>query len=116
MTGKDVTTAMNIRFYNARILTMENEELIEGEVWVRDERILYVGDGTDTDAVYRKLELQSIVWDREIVCERNLLMPGFKDAHTHSGMTLLRSYADDMPLQAWLNEQIFPVEAKLTGK
>lgn len=107
---------MNIRLYNARILTMENSTIIEGEIWVRDERILYVGDGTAPDDVYQKLELQSIIWDREIDCEGNLLMPGFKDAHTHSGMTLLRSYADDMPLQLWLNEQIFPVEAKLNGE
>ncbi|MDE5933393.1 MAG: amidohydrolase, partial [Lachnospiraceae bacterium] len=60
---------MNIRLYNARILTMKHKELIDGEIWVRDERILYVGDGTDTDAVYRKLELHSIVMDREIDCE-----------------------------------------------
>ena len=107
---------MNIRLYNAKILTMEDKKIIEGEVWVQDERIIYVGDGTDTDAVYQKLHMQSIVWNREIDCEGNLLMPGFKDAHTHSAMTLLRSYADDMPLQAWLNEQIFPVEAKLDGE
>lgn len=107
---------MNIRLYNARILTMKDQGITEGEVWVRDERILYVGDGTDTDDICRKLEQGSIVWDREIDCMGNLLMPGFKDAHTHSGMTLLRSYADDMPLQSWLNEQIFPVEAKLTGE
>ena len=107
---------MNIRLYNAKILTMEDKRIIEGEVWVQDERIIYVGDGTDTDAVYQKLHMQSIVWNREIDCEGNLLMPGFKNAHTHSAMTLLRSYADDMPLQAWLNEQIFPVEAKLDGE
>lgn len=107
---------MNIRLYNAKILTMEDKKIIEGEIWVQNERILYVGDGTDTDAVYQKLHMQSIVWNREIDCEGNLLMPGFKDAHTHSAMTLLRSYADDMPLQAWLNEQIFPVEAKLDGE
>lgn len=107
---------MNIRLYNARILTMESQEIAKGEVWVRDERILYVGDGSATEDVYRKLALKSIIWDREIDCEGNLLMPGFKDAHTHSGMTLLRSYADDMPLQSWLNEQIFPVEAKLNGE
>lgn len=41
-------------------------------------------------------------------------MPGFKDAHTHSAMTLLRSYADDLPLDEWLNNKIFPIEAKLT--
>lgn len=107
---------MNIRFYNARILTMENSELLMGELWVQNERILYVGDGSDTDEVYAGLELSSIIWDREIDCEGNLLMPGFKDAHTHSGMTLLRSYADDLPLQDWLNKQVFPVEAKLDGE
>lgn len=107
---------MNIRLYNASILTMSSQEILEGEVWVRDERILYVGDGTVPEDVYRELEFKSILWDREIDCEKNLLMPGFKDAHTHSGMTLLRSYADDMPLQSWLNEQIFPAEAKLDGE
>lgn len=107
---------MNIRFYNARILTMQDAEITEGELWVQNERILYVGDGTNVDSVYQGLNLGSIVWDREIDCEGNLLMPGFKDAHTHSGMTFLRSYADDMPLQSWLNEQIFPMEAKLDGE
>ena len=43
-------------------------------------------------------------------------MPGFKSAHTHSGMTLLRSYADDLPLDEWLNHKIFPVEAKMTAE
>lgn len=107
---------MNIRFYNAKILTMKTAEILTGEVWVSGERILYIGDGKDVDRVYRKLKLQSIIWDREIDCKGNLLMPGFKNAHTHSGMTLLRSYADDLPLQDWLNKQVFPVEAKLDGE
>lgn len=107
---------MNIRFYNARILTMQDANIIEGELWVQNERILYVGDGKDVDSVYQDLSLGSIVWDREIDCNGNLLMPGFKDAHTHSGMTFLRSYADDLPLQNWLNEQVFPMEAKLDGE
>lgn len=107
---------MNIRFYNARILTMKNADILTGELWVQNERILYVGDGSDTDAVYEKLHLGSIIWDREIDCEGNLLMPGFKDAHTHSGMTLLRSYADDLPLQDWLFKQVFPIEAKMDGE
>ena len=34
-------------------------------------------------------------WDEEIDAEGNLIMPGFKNAHTHSAMTFLRSYADD---------------------
>ncbi len=107
---------MNIRFYNAKILTMQNMKILEGELWVQDKQILYVGDGSDVDTVYQELVLESIVWDREIDCEGNLLMPGFKNAHTHSGMTLLRSYADDMPLAEWLNEGVFPIEAKMDGE
>lgn len=107
---------MNYRFYNARILTMKSPDILTGELWVQNERILYVGDGSDVDTVYQKLNLGSIIWDREIDCEGNLLMPGFKDAHTHSGMTLLRSYADDLPLHEWLTKQVFPIEAKMDGE
>lgn len=107
---------MNYRFYNAKILTMKNADILEGEVWVQNERIIYVGDGHDTDTVYGKLHLNSILWDREIDCEGNLLMPGFKNAHTHSGMTLLRSYADDLPLHDWLTKQVFPIEARMDGE
>lgn len=106
---------MNIRLYNARILTMqEGEQIFEGEIWIRDDRILYVGDGKNVDGVYDELKIPCLIWDREVDCEKNLLMPGFKNAHTHSGMTVLRSYADDLPLKDWLNKQVFPVEAKLT--
>ncbi len=107
---------MNIRFYNAKILTMQDMTVLEGELWVQDEKILYVGDGSDVDTVYQELSQESIVWNREIDCEGNLLMPGFKNAHTHSGMTLLRSYADDMPLAEWLNDRVFPIEAKMDGE
>ncbi len=108
---------MNIRLYNARILTMqEGEQIFEGEIWIRDDRILYVGDGKNVGGVYDELKIPCLIWDREVDCEKNLLMPGFKNAHTHSGMTVLRSYADDLPLKDWLNKQVFPVEAKLTAE
>lgn len=107
---------MRIRLYNARILTMEqSRDVFEGEIWIQNERIVYVGKGNvneDCDSGHTK----NMTWDREIDCQGNLLMPGFKDVHTHSGMTLLRSYADDMTLHDWLNKQIFPVEAKMTGE
>lgn len=106
---------MKIRFYHARILTMEEDKpIFEGEVWVRDEKIFYVGDGHDMDAFFRRAEEPCIIWDEEIDCAGNLLMPGFKNAHTHTAMTFLRSYADDLPLQEWLNKQVFPMEAKIT--
>lgn len=106
---------MNYRFYNARILTMEeNVDIFFGEVWIRDARIIYVGDGRDTDRIFEELSVPCIIWDREIDCGQNLLMPGFKNAHTHSGMTLLRSFADDLPLDEWLNHRVFPIEAKMS--
>ena len=104
---------MNLRFYNARILTMEEEkgkdcdlrEIFFGEVHVKDSKISYVGKETNT----------ALKFDREIDCKGNLLMPGFKNAHTHSGMTAMRSYADGLPLKEWLETKIFPMEANMSG-
>lgn len=45
-----------------------------------------------------------------------LLMPGFYNAHAHSPMTLMRGYGENLALQSWLNERIFPFEDKLTSK
>jgi len=107
---------MNIRLYNARILTMEkNKPVFRGEVWVRNEKIAYIASQEELAGEWAK-ELPRIAWDIEIDCKDNLLMPGFKDAHTHSAMTFLRSYADDVPLDKWLNEKVFPLEAKLSGE
>ena len=105
---------MNTRFYNAKILTLDNNDkfnIIEGELWVKGNEIIYIGDGSDVANVCTGEDI--IVWDIEKDCYGNLLMPGFKNAHTHTPMTFLRSYADDLPLQRWLNESIFPREAKL---
>ena len=97
---------MHIRFYNARILSMaEGQDVYEGELHVKDDRISYVG---------RSFNTEGIIFDKEIDCNGNLLMPGFKNAHTHSGMSALRSLADDLPLDTWLNTAIFPKEAKMT--
>lgn len=107
---------MNYRFYNAKILTMETTDIVQGELWVQDDKILYVGEGGDAAVICQSLSIESILWDREIDCNGNLLMPGFKDAHTHSAMTFLRSFADDLPLQDWLFKKVFPMEDKLDGE
>lgn len=108
---------MNIRFYNARILTMkQGQDMFTGEVWVKNDRILYVGDGKKLDSVYEGNGNIAIAWDREIDCEGNVVMPGFKNAHTHSAMTVFRSMADDLNLQDWLTTMIFPREDKMTDK
>jgi len=45
----------------------------------------------------------------------HVLIPGFVNSHTHSAMTLMRGLADDMPLEAWLNTGIWPVEKRWVG-
>lgn len=111
---------MRTRIYNARILTMEEgREIFSGEVQIRDGRITYVGPSADEapgmDKTFHKTSETLGTWDEEIDAGGNLIMPGFKNAHTHSPMTFLRSYADDMKLQEWLFDKVFPAEAKLTG-
>ena len=95
---------MKIRFINALILTMEdNRPIFNGELHVEYEKITYVGPSGDFNEPF----------DRIINVEGNLLMPGFKNSHSHSPMTFLRSYADDLPLFEWLHNAVFPMENKL---
>lgn len=54
-------------------------------------------------------------FDRIIEGREQVLMPGLINTHTHAAMTLLRGYADDMPLMEWLETRIWPLEARLTG-
>ena len=96
---------MKIRFYNCRILTMKDSNVFEGELWTDDDRISYIGPSKDN---------ADTVFDRQIDCRGNLLMPGLKNAHTHSAMTFSRSLADEYCLNDWLHKAIFPREAKLT--
>ncbi|MFR2774312.1 MAG: amidohydrolase [Anaerostipes sp.] len=97
-----------IRIYHAKILTMEKgREPFDGEIWIDGAKIKYVGKEAEKEAA-------KITWKRQIDAKGNLILPGFKNAHTHSAMTFLRSHADDLPLLSWLNEQVFPYEARLT--
>ena len=108
---------MNLRLYNARILTMEpGREIFRGEIWVKNEKIVYVADQEEIEREWRGDNVPRVSWDCEIDCEENLLMPGFKNAHTHSAMTFLRSASDDVPLQDWLQNIVFPAEKRLTDQ
>lgn len=84
----------------------EGKDIFQGEVWIQDDTITYAGPGRE----------EQKIWDKEIDGQGNLLMPGFKNAHTHSAMTFLRSHADDLKLDEWLHNKVFPAEAKLTGE
>ena len=88
---------------NARILTMiDNQDIFEGDILIENNRIKLIKSNIDLDC------------DLVIDCNKNLLMPGFKNAHTHSAMSFARSASDDLPLDRWLNDCIFPMEDKLS--
>lgn len=54
-------------------------------------------------------------FDKVINADDKIALPGFINTHTHSAMTLMRGYADDMPLQKWLENKIWPFEAQLSS-
>ena len=69
-----------IRFYNANIMTMAEDCTVQqGELWTDGDKISYIG----------KTPAELPAFEREIDVKGNLLMPSFKNAHTHSAMTFL---------------------------
>lgn len=91
-----------IKFTNGYVLN-KDFELIKEDVYVKGDSIYKIGECDEkADSVYN--------------LNGNLLMPSFKNAHTHSAMTFGRSLADDLPLQSWLSDEIFPREAKLESR
>lgn len=52
--------------------------------------------------------------DQIIQAQKKAVIPGLINGHTHAAMTLFRGYGDDMPLMPWLEQKIWPNEAKLT--
>ena len=71
---------------------------------------------TVEDAFIREIstELPDTAGAEVVECNGNLVMPAFYNAHCHAAMTLFRGYGEDLPLQRWLEEKIFPAEELLT--
>jgi 5-methylthioadenosine/S-adenosylhomocysteine deaminase len=68
--------------------------------------------GTDAGEVLEVGDLAG-TGDERLDCSGSLVIPGLVNAHTHVAMTLLRGYADDKPLEAWLREDVWPIEGVL---
>ena len=97
----------SILLYHCRALLMDGENTLldPAYVVVEGERIAAVSSTRPQGP-----------FAQEIDCGGNVLMPGLVNAHTHIPMTLKRGYAGGCDLHTWLNDWIFPAEAKLDDR
>ncbi len=78
-----------------------------GYAIVQDGKFVTLKPGTCDSPVY---EFDDVIWGKGM-----LILPGFINTHGHAAMSLLRGYADDLPLQTWLSDYIWPAEETLTA-
>lgn len=97
---------MNILIKNIDAVTCDESNMVikNTNIAIKDNYIYYIG--TDEQ------KLGEFKADRVIDGRNKLAMPGLVNTHTHSGMTILRNYANDVPLEEWLFNNIIPTEAK----
>lgn len=93
---------------NTTILTLVEgaKPLRNGAIGWDQDQICYIGP------VPTEEELDT--YDQVMDYQGKIVMPGLVNAHGHTAMTLLRGYADDLPLKRWLEEEMWPLEAKMT--
>ncbi len=96
-----------ILFTGARIMTMDETKPVSfrGDLLVEGDRIAAVNE--EAGGIARS-SAERVIEGRDL-----LIMPGLINTHGHAAMTLLRGYADDLPLKEWLEEKIWPIEEKL---
>ena len=97
---------MSILIKQTTILTQnDSRQRLQGDLYIEDHRIAEISK--------KPLSLEA---DYVIDGTHTLVLPGFINTHTHIPMTLFRGYSDDMLLKDWLEQRIWPVEAKLDDK
>ena len=98
---------MNILIKNIDLVPMNGkEEVIKNtNIYIEEDQIVHIGELKEDIKV-----------DKTINGKNKLAMPGLVNAHTHIGMSLLRNYADDLPLHEWLTQKIWPTEANLKAE
>lgn len=94
---------MGLLIKNIKVLAMTGEEILHDvNIYIEDDKIVHIGPIREDLKVSRTIDGKG-----------KIAMPGLVNGHTHIGMSLLRNFADDVPLFTWLEEKIWPVEAKL---
>jgi 5-methylthioadenosine/S-adenosylhomocysteine deaminase len=99
---------MNILIKDCYMLPDNQDQVDRGDIAIDGDRLLQVGAAGQAPAGWQP--------DRVIDGSNHLCLPGLINCHTHAAMTLLRGYADDLPLMEWLEKKIWPVEDKFTGE
>lgn len=89
------------------VAVLQRDGSVLRDAWVATQgcRIAYVSQDEPQDR---------LAYGEQVDARGRLLMPGMYNAHSHMPMTLLRGYAEALPLARWLNESVFPFEAKMT--
>ena len=107
---------MNFLIHQATLLPMTAEgdapKSFVGSIAVERNRIVLITSSEEVVAAY----LAEHPACREIDGRGRLVMPGLINTHCHAAMSLQRNRADDIALMAWLNDHIWPFEAKQTGE
>ncbi|MFN2168759.1 MAG: TRZ/ATZ family hydrolase, partial [Anaerolineae bacterium] len=85
-----------------------NEVLHDGSVAISGDAIVAVGPRAEVHAACDA--------DEHLSLPGHVVLPGLVNAHGHAAMTLLRGYAEDAPLQEWLETRIWPLEARLVSE
>ena len=98
----------DITIKNCMILPINNLKVVKkGLIAVKDRNISYVGDAANAPKIKSENTLEG---------NGKLAIPGLINCHTHLAMTLFRGLAEDITLEKWLSDTIWPLEAKLTSK
>lgn len=99
---------MNSIILNGTIATMRNNEIIrDGAVVIENDTIIEIGKTSEIKRKYGR-------GYEKIDAKGKIVMPGLVNTHQHAAMSLLRGYADDLPLQEWLEKWIWPIEGHMT--
>jgi len=100
---------MNILIQNGIIITMQNKKIIrQGAIAIEDKTIVEVGKTSKLKRKYGR-------GYEKIDAKGKVVIPGLINTHQHAAMSLLRGYADDLPLQEWLEKWIWPIEKHVTA-
>ena len=82
---------------------------IEPAGWLADHAVV-VKEGAILDVLPADAARERYTATRALELPDQVLMPGLVNLHCHAAMTLMRGFADDLPLMAWLNDHIWPAE------